>query len=250
MGDGISCCIVSAEPSQRAPLVTVDRSHDGVAIVALDRPAKRNALNPPMLAELREALRAPGTRAVVIRSTDPGCFCAGADLDLDDPTRARLSDELYELYEELLRLDAPVIAAIGGVAVGGGAQIAVASDLRVGGPSAALRFAGPGHGLAVGAWALPSLVGRGRALDLCLTMRRVESAEALAIGLLDRLVPDPDATALALAQDIARLEPGAAARVKRIARDGSGLLAALADERTGNAAWTGTITDPRSPSHA
>jgi enoyl-CoA hydratase len=230
-------------------MVAVDRSHPGVAILSLDRSAKRNALNPPMLAELREALRAPGTRAVIIRSTDPTCFCAGADLDLDDETRAMLSDELYVLYEELIRLPAAVIAVVEGIAVGGGAQIAVASDLRIGGPSAAFRFAGPGHGLAVGAWALPSLVGRGRALDLCLSMRRVDYAEALSIGLLDRVAPDPDAIALALAQDIARLEPGAAARVKRIVRDGSGLLAALADERSGNAAWTGTIHDPRSTSH-
>ena len=66
-----------------------------------------------------------------------------------------------------------IIASIHGAAVGAGAQLAVASDLRIGSPPARFRFAGPGHGLAVGAWGLPSLVGRGRAAEICLSMRWV-----------------------------------------------------------------------------
>ena len=83
-----------------------------------------------------------------------------------------------------------VVAALDGAAVGGGAQLAIAADLRVAAPAAFLQLAGPGHGLAVGAWGLPSLVGRGRALDLCLSMRPVEREEALAIGLVDRVADD------------------------------------------------------------
>jgi enoyl-CoA hydratase/carnithine racemase len=215
-------------------------------VLSLDRPAKRNALDRQMVRELREALRHNDARAIVIRSADDRCFSAGADLDITDAERASLSDELYALYEELIGLKAPVLAVVAAIAVGGGAQIAVASDLRIGGPAAAFRFAGPGHGLAVGAWALPSLVGRGRTLDLCLTMRRVGADEALSIGLLDRLADDPDAAAIALAEELAALDPSAAARVKRIARDGCRLLPALLEERKGNMAWPGTIPDARS----
>ena len=79
-------------------------------------------------------------------------------------------------------------------------------------PRRALRFVGPGHGLAVGAWALPSLVGRGRALDLCLTMRCGRRARRrCAIGLVDRVADDADAAALALAAEIAALDPAAVA---------------------------------------
>jgi enoyl-CoA hydratase/carnithine racemase len=125
--------------------------------------------------------------------------------------------------------------------------LAVAADLRVGGPQASFRFPGPGHGLAVGAWALPSLVGRGRAVDLCLTMRRVAAEEALAIGLLDRLVDDPVAVALEEAAAFARLDAAAAARVKAITGQASGLLDALESERAGNATWSGAVEALRRP---
>jgi enoyl-CoA hydratase/carnithine racemase len=95
--------------------------------------------------------------------------------------------------------------------------------------------------LAVGAWALPSLVGRGRANDLCLTMRTVGAEEAIRIGLVDRLESDPAAGACAAAAELAKLEPSASARVKMLTRDASGLLAALEAEQAGNAAWSGSV---------
>ena len=73
-------------------------------------------------------------------------------------------------------------------------------------PDRPIRFAGPGHGLAVGAWGLGSLVGRGRAIDLCLSMREVSADEAAAIGLVDRVADDPDAAALELATQVTRLD--------------------------------------------
>jgi enoyl-CoA hydratase/carnithine racemase len=231
------------------PTVVVDRSRPGVAVLSLHRPAKRNALDRAMVRGLGDALADGHARAVVIRSADARCFSAGADLDLADAERALLSDELYELYEQIIDLDVPVIAAVDGIAVGGGAQIAAAADLRIGGPAAAFRFAGPGHGLAVGAWALPSLVGRGRAIDLCLSMRPIGAEEALAIGLLDRLADDGGAAAIELAGQLAELDAGAAGRVKRIVRDGCGLRTALLDERGGNASWSGAIGDARSGAH-
>ncbi len=167
-------------------------------------------------------------------------FCAGADLNISDAERVEVSDLLYELYRRMIELPAPIIAVLQGAAVGGGAQIAVAADLRVADATASLRFVGPGHGLAVGAWALGSLVGRGRALDLCLNMRAVAADEALAMGLIDRVAPDPWAAARAMASDMARLDRGAVGRVKRIVHDGAELWAMLEQERAGNrATWRG-----------
>jgi enoyl-CoA hydratase len=219
----------------------VEQAGDGVVALWLHRPERRNALDGDLVRALREALAGNPARAVVIGSADPASFCAGADLRLDDDARAEVSDQLYELYGQILRLPAPVIAAVGGPAVGGGAQLAIAADLRVGSPAARFRFAGPGHGLAVGAWGLPSLVGRGRAIDLCLSMRTVPGEEAHAIGLLDRLEDDPRAAALALAEQLAALDADAVARVKAIAHEASGLLAALALEQEGNRGWSGSI---------
>jgi enoyl-CoA hydratase/carnithine racemase len=231
--------------------IALERSAEGVLTVLLDRPAKRNALDGPAVEQLLEAFGTPDVRAFVLASSDPLCFCAGADLTLGDDVRAGVSDQLYELYQRMLHAPAPIVAALGGAAVGGGAQLAIASDLRVATPGTTLRFPGPGHGLAVGAWGLPSLVGRGRALDLCLTMRPVGAEEAAAIGLVDRVVDDARGTAAALAAGIATLDPSAATRVKRVAADAAGaLLAAVARERGENrAAWSGSTAGLAKPRH-
>jgi enoyl-CoA hydratase/carnithine racemase len=219
----------------------VERRGEGVFGLWLDRPAARNALDADLVDALEGAFRLPGARAFVLGSTDPRCFCAGADLGLSDPERSAVSSALYELYRTMLGTPAPIVAAIEGPAVGGGAQLAIASDVRIGSSAARFRFPGPGHGLSVGAWALPSLVGRGRAIDLCLTMRTVEAEEAFRIGLLDRLEPDAREAACAAAAEFARLVPEAAARVKTVAQAAGGLLQALEAERDGNASWSGSV---------
>ncbi len=227
----------------------VDRSTPGVLVLRLDRPARRNAIDREMVEALLDAFASVTEGAVVLGSTDPACFCAGADLTIDDAERAEVSDRLYELYGRMVTLDVPIVVAAGGHAVGGGAQLMLASDLRVGTPATRVRFAGPGHGLAVGAWGLPSLVGRGRALDLCLTMRPVDAAEALALGLLDRVADDADAVAVELAAALAGLDRGAVQRVKAVVRDSTGLVTALARERAGNrATWSGSTAGPRKDS--
>jgi enoyl-CoA hydratase/carnithine racemase len=213
-----------------------------VTAIRLDRPAKRNAIDQRLVTALLEAVAGAGDDVLVLGSTDPGVFCAGADLSVGDAERVAVSDLLYELYERLVTRSAPVVAAIGGPAVGGGAQLALAADLRVATPTASLRFAGPGHGLAVGAWGLPGVVGRGRAMDLCLTMRPVRAPEALAIGLVDRVDADADALALALAASLATLDAGAAGRVREVGHAASGTLDALRRERAGNReAWSGSV---------
>lgn len=218
----------------------VEERGDGVLALWLDRPEMRNALDAELVTALHVAFQRADVRAFVLGSTDSRCFCAGADLRLPDAERAEVSNSLYELYRTMVCAEAPIVAAIEGPAVGGGAQLAIASDVRIGGPTARLRFPGPGHGLSVGAWALPSLVGRGRALDLCLTMRTVEAEEARAIGLLDRLEADPRQAACLTASAIAELDSAAAARVKAVARTATALLPALEAEREGNAPWSGS----------
>ena len=220
----------------------VERRDDGVVGLWLDRPEKRNALHRELVTGLTDAFGDPDARAFVLGSSEPRAFSAGADLDLPDGERAQVSDLLYRLYGVMLASRAPIVAAVSGPAVGGGAQLALACDLRVGAPDARLRFVGPGHGLAIGAWGLPSLVGRGRAAELCLTMRPVDADEALALGLLDRVAPDPRAVALELAAGFTQLDADAVARVKAVVRTASNVLGALEEERVGNLeAWSGAV---------
>jgi enoyl-CoA hydratase len=223
------------------PLV-IDRPRDGVVRLRLNRPERRNALDLALVEALHDAVGALDAGAAVLASTDPAVFCAGADLDIADAERVRVSERLYALYERMLTCATPHVAALEGPAVGGGAQLAVACDVRIAGPGARLRFVGPGHGLAVGAWALPSLVGRGRAMDLCLSMRWVDADEAVRIGLGDRPADDPQAAALDLAEHIAGLHPEAVQRVKRLVATAAHHGAVLAEEAEGNRrAWSGSM---------
>ncbi len=219
-----------------------DRPARDVLRLRLNRPDRLNAIDTALVGALKAAFDRVDARAVVLGSSTSEAFCSGADLDLEDAERAEVSDLLYELYEKMVRLPVPVVVAVEGHAVGAGLQLAVAGDLRLAGPRAKLRVAGPGHGLAVAAWGLPSLVGRGRALDLCLTMRAVGAQEALAMGLVDRVEEDPAAAAVELASEFARLDPAAVGRVKRVVTEASGHLDALREERSGNrVAWSGSV---------
>ena len=222
-----------------------DRPAREVLRLRLNRPDRLNAIDMPLVSALNAAFDRVDARAVILGSSSPEAFCSGADLDLEDAERAEVSDLLYELYERMVRLPIPIVAAVEGHAVGAGVQLAVAADLRVAGPRAKMRVAGPGHGLAVASWGLPSLVGRGRALDLCLTMRAVGAQEALAMGLVDRVEEDPGGAAVELASELAGLDSGAVGRVKRVVMRASGHLDALREERSGNrAAWSGSVAAP------
>jgi enoyl-CoA hydratase/carnithine racemase len=228
-------------------VLRTDVPAEGVLRLGMDRPAKRNAVDRELAEALLEAFDGPDAAVVVLGSTGPEAFCAGLDLSLQPDERAAVSDLLYELYERMLTSPAPVVAAIAGPAIGGGAQLAIASDLRIAGANARIRFAGTGHGLAVGAWGLGSLVGRGRAMDLCLSMREVSADEAAAIGLVDRVADDPDAAALRLAAQVTRLDRAAVARVKRLLASDD-LLESLRRERRENAAaWSGEIPEGSLP---
>jgi enoyl-CoA hydratase len=172
-----------------------------VATIRLDRP-KMNALNAQVQEELAEAARQvsadTGVRAVVLYGGEK-VFAAGADIkemaDLSYADMAVRSDRLQEFTTALAAIPKPVIAAITGYALGGGLEVALAADFRVAGASAKvgqpeiLLGIIPGAG---GTQRLTRLIGPARAKDLIFSGRHVEADEALAIGLVDAVVPDAD----------------------------------------------------------
>src|ERR1700749_225603 len=125
------------------PFVRVEPGPAGYLRVRLDRPARRNALNLGMVHALHAVFSTDPAAPILLDSTDPGVFCAGADLNVSDAERAELSDLLYQCYEVMITRPGPVIAVVSGPAVGGGAQLAGAADLRVAGPDASFRWTGP-----------------------------------------------------------------------------------------------------------
>ena len=232
------------------PCLRAERSPHGFRRLLLACPRRHNPITLDLARALRDAFAADPTEPVVLGSADPAVFCAGADLTIGEAERAEVSALLYECLEIMITRPGPVVAAVGGPAVAGGAQLATAADLRIAGPGARFRWIGPpGRDLAVGAWVLPDLVGRGRAAELAMTGRWVDAAEALASGLVNRVEPDPLPAAEELAAGLAAASAPALARVKTIMMADGGLLARLHAEADANrAAWAAALaTDPAAP---
>ena len=220
------------------PHLTVETSPAGYRWLRLARPERRNALDVSLLRAVTDELAADPGGPVLLASADPQVFCAGADLTISDAERAAVSDLVYDCCEIIVTRPGPVITVLTGAAVGGGAQLAAASDLRIASPAARLRFTGPpGLSLSVGAWLLPDLVGRGPAMELTLTGRWVDAAEALAIGLVNEVCDDPGTVAAAIAARLAGRGTGGSG-VKTVMAAG-GLLDRMEAERVANrAAWS------------
>jgi enoyl-CoA hydratase/carnithine racemase len=216
------------------PHLAVETSPAGYRWLRLSRPERRNALDVSLLHAVTDALAADPEVPVLLASADPRVFCAGADLTISATERAAVSDLVYDCCEIILTRPGPVIAVLAGPAVGGGAQLAAASDVRIASPAARLRWTGPpGVDLSVGAWLLPDLVGRGTAMDLVLTGRWVQAAEALALGLVNQVCEDPEPVAAGIAASLAGHGTGA----KTVMAAG-GLLDRMQAERAANrAAW-------------
>jgi enoyl-CoA hydratase len=197
-----------------------------VTTVILDRPAVRNAVDGPTAAALAAAFRdfdADDGADVAVLWGAGGTFCSGADLKaVGGPQGNRAApDGDGPMGPTRLCLAKPVIAAISGYAVAGGLELAAWCDLRVAEQDAVLGVFCRRFGVPLvdgGTVRLPRLVGMGRALDLILTGRPVTAAEALAMGLVDRVVPPGQArvAAEALAGELAAL-PQACLRSDRAA---------------------------------
>jgi enoyl-CoA hydratase len=196
-----------------------------VTVVTIDRPERRNAVDGPTAAALADAFRvfdADPDAAVAVLTGAGGAFCAGADLKAiaaGEPPRVA-TDGDGPMGPTRLRLSKPVLAAIEGPAVAGGLELAIWCDLRVAAEHAVLGIFSRRAGVPLidlGTIRLPRLIGHGRAMDLVLTGRAVGAAEALAIGLVDRVVPDGTArqAAVALAGELAAL-PQTALRGDRL----------------------------------
>jgi enoyl-CoA hydratase len=192
----------AAQGDGAAPAVLVE-NRDGIAVVTLNRPSVRNAINHEVVRGLADALETladdESTRVLILTGAagpdGRAAFASGADIG--ELRERRGADALRGINSTLFlrveRFPCPVIAAVRGVALGGGCELALACDLRVAGESS--RFGQPEVGLgiipAAGApWRLPRLVGWGTAREMILTGRIVDAAEALRIGLVNRVVPD------------------------------------------------------------
>ena len=206
---------------------------DGYAVITLNRPDKYNALSLQLLRELAEACdRAEAdesVRAVVLTGAGKA-FCAGADVGemqaVTSPVDAeRWVRERATLFERVGACEKPVIAAINGVAFGGGLEIAMQADIRIAAQSARLGQPEIKLGLIPGAGGtqrLARLIGLGRALEWLMTGDAMDAQEAYRVGLVNRVVPDGEVLAEAerLAGRLAEQAPLALRLIKEVTRRG------------------------------
>lgn len=207
--------------------LTVERT-DAIELWTIQGEARRNSITVALLRELRAALsRAAADRSlrcVVITGAGDRAFCAGADLK----ERAGMSPDevdrflagLRDAFRAVEQAPQVFVAALNGVALGGGLELALACDLRVAADAAEMGLPEVGLGIIPGGGGtqrLPRLVGVARAKDLVLTGRRVGAAEALAMGLVARIAPAARLReeAIALAGQIARNAPISLRQAKR-----------------------------------
>ncbi len=176
---------------------------DGVAFVTVSRPAKLNALNRRTLEELDAAFAALASdaevRGVVVTGAGEKAFVAGADIEelagLDAESGRAVSERGQRVFDRIEWLGKPVVAAVNGFALGGGCELALACHVRVASEKASLGTPEVKLGLQCGyggTQRLPRLVGRGAALEILLTGERVGAAEALRLGLVNRVVGAED----------------------------------------------------------
>ncbi|MEU0266812.1 enoyl-CoA hydratase/isomerase family protein [Nocardioides sp. NPDC006303] len=198
-----------------------------VEILRLNRPEKRNALNTPALRLLNDALRELSDdgeiRAVVLSTTSPDAFCAGADVTepLDAAGGVARMEAFAELYQLVEQVPVPTIAVCVGNCVGAGAEIIAGCDLRVAGDNLKLAWAGARLGVPVGPARLTQLVGLSRAKELIYTGRPVGADAAVAMGLAQRTAPagEAEAVALELAGLIARQSSDGIRTLKEMFRE-------------------------------
>jgi len=198
-----------------------------IGILTIDRPDVYNCLNLETLLAIRATLADLAldkeVRALIVTGAGDKAFCSGADLKerrtMTEQQVQHYIRTIRDTFTELERLPKPVIAAVNGLALGGGTELALACDLRVMGESAQMGLTETSLGIIPGAGGtqrLPRLVGKGKAKELIFTARRVAAAEALEIGLVNHVVPDGQVleAALAMAGRIVENAPIALAQAK------------------------------------
>jgi enoyl-CoA hydratase/carnithine racemase len=229
-------------------LTSYPTGDDGVALLQLDRPQARNAINTQMLEELLAHLASAReddeVRALVVSSTDHMGLSAGADVreQLDEAGRLRRMELFAQLYDELTDFPKPTVAACHGACVGGGAEIAICCDLRIGGSNLRLRFPGAALGVPVGPARLVTLCGLSVAKYLLLTSKEIAVDEAHRWGLVHQVVPAPrtEDAAIQLAAQVAAHPPEAVARLKRMLHEWDGVVERTRAEGVGQVEWQRT----------
>ena len=214
-----------------------------VRILTMNRPEKRNALNSELthalLDGLQRADKDEGVGCVVLTGAGQG-FCAGADLTefkgLQDPRAAEERAELtMQLHLAFAKISKPIVTAINGAAMGGGAGLAIAGDIAVMAASAKLGYPEAKHGI-VAAIVMANLVrqvGRKAAFELVALGEPIDAARALQLGMVNRVVPDQEVFLLAIlfAEKLAAMAPAARAETKRLFHEAADLPLAAALER-------------------
>jgi enoyl-CoA hydratase len=230
--------VLSTDPSADPPVVLVER-RERVAVVTLNRPRQLNALNDALMDALGAALLAAdadeGIGAIVLTG-GPKAFAAGADIAVMaewtymDVYRDQFITRNWETIRQVRK---PVIAAVAGVAMGGGCELALACDIILAARASA-RFALPEVKLALlpgagGTQRLPRAIGKAKAMDMCLSARTLNAEEADRYGLISRVVDDAALMdeALVLAQRIA----------------GYSLPGLMAIKESVNRAWESTLSE-------
>ena len=224
------------------PVLTVE-DRAAVRILTMNRPEKRNALNCGLTQALLDALRQAesdeGVGCVILTGAGAG-FCAGADLaefkGLQDPQAGEARAELtMQLHLAFSRLSTPVVTAINGAAMGGGAGLAIAGDIAVMAQNAKLGYPEAKHGI-VAAIVMANLVrqvGRKAAFELVALGEPIDAARALQLGIVNRVVPDSEVLShsVSVAQKLAAIARPAMAETKRLFHEVADLPLAAALER-------------------
>lgn len=213
-----------------------------VAVITLNRPKAMNSLNRDLCVRLsaiiEEIEQDDAVRAVIITGADEKAFCAGIDLKERKGMSSEAVDELrrfviFPLFQRLKEMRKPLIGAINGVALGGGAEIALICDIRIGSENAKFGQAEVKWGIIPGAGAcqrLPAIVGLGMAKELLLTGKIIDAEEGRKIGLFNHLVSAKDLmnSSTELAREIAENGPVAVRQIKKAINLGNENQLALA----------------------
>ena len=217
----------------------------GVAVLRLQRPDARNAMDTQMLAEILEHLAVArdddGVRVLVISSSDHMGLSAGADIReaIDEQSKVERMQLFADVYDQIVAFPKPTVAVCHGDVVGGGAEVAIACDMRVGGSNLRMRFPGAALGVPVGPARLVTLCGLAAAKYLLLSSRTVGADEALRLGLVNRVAPaaGTEEAALQLAAEVAAHPPEGVARLKRMLHEWDDVEGRSRAEGEGQVEW-------------